>query len=283
MTDIKSVYSYSIFSFVADELRGTSIPVGVALWSSEPKDIRIRLVRQDEHVKGLKVGSYPYLQLINEQLSGWIKTGNLPYSSGDVSATSEDWWKHLSQLLVHKVRLSEPHAISCQDSEQEVDLLFEALVRPERDEKEKTDNIDRALSKSLGSLSRRFLKGCVPGFKGRDVPVKRYAADERHLVVLDGVNLAAVSAEMDSDALVSRLQRIREGRDDAKTRKITAVVGYLASPHGLNGEATLVEWIRKKGKAITFDLTRQKQDFVHTVEGELERLTTESVKKPLFD
>ncbi len=66
-------------------------------------------------------------------------------------------------------------------------------------------------------------------------------------MILDGVNLASSSAETDADALVSRLQRVLEaqGRDAMDVRPL---VGYLASPNGLNGE-----WIEHKlaGAEIT--------------------------------
>ena len=275
-------YNYSVFTFVADEARGTAVPVGVALWGSSPDAVRIRLASQDEPIKGLRSDASPYLQLISSQLNEWMRRGHLPYAAGLMSPNTERWWSHLNQLLTHRIRVSPPHAIDCRNPDEDLELLFEALVKPERNEKEKTENIDRELSRSLGPISRRLRKGSVPGFHGRNVLVKRFAEDQHALFILEGVNLAAASAEEDADALVSRLQRVREANGSLKGKRVSAVVGYLASPHGLNGEAALVEWINYKGEAKTFDLTRQRQDFSATVEAEVERLEQGDRPKGLF-
>jgi hypothetical protein len=86
---------------------------------------------------------------------------------------------------------------------------------------------------------------------------------DNQLVIVEGVNLAAVAAEYDSDALVSRLQRIQEA--GGHRRSVSAFVGYLASPSGLNGEAALVDWIRKKTDAKVFDLVRNGEKFAREV------------------
>lgn len=275
-------YNYSVFTFVADETRGTAVPVGVALWGSSPDAVRLRLAGPTEPIKGLRSDAFPYIQLVGSQLNQWIRSGHLPYAAALVSPNTEQWWTHLNQLLMHRIRVSPPHAVDCRNPDEDVELLFEALVKPERNEKEKIENIDRELSRSLGPLSRKLHKGSVPGFHGRSVPVKRFVEDQRTLFILEGVNLAAASAEEDADALVSRLQRVRETNGSLKGKRVIAVVGYLASPHGLNGEAALVDWINYKGDAQTFDLTRQREVFSATVEAHVEQLDLGDRPKGLF-
>jgi hypothetical protein len=274
-----STYSYSVFNFVTDDVSGTTVPVGVALWSSSPARVRVRIADK-ERVKGLQASARPYIELVRRQVDQWIKNERLPYASEKVSPNTEQWWSHLSNLLVHRIRVSEPHAIACRNADEEIELLFEALVKPQRNNKERRGRIDRALTSSLGSLTRKFRRGSVPGFEGRDVPVKRYITDQHKLVVLEGVNLAAASAEMESDALVSRLQRIREANGHSNGKEVVALVGYLASPHGLNGEAVLVDWIKEKGGAQIFDLTRQREDFTSTVSVQVETLLDNATKQP---
>lgn len=275
-------YSYSIFSYVTDDVRGTSIPVGIALWGSDPEQVRLRVVRDDEHVKGLKAGALPQIRLVQSQILHWIKRRDLPYASRAMSPNSEQWWRHLMNVLEHRIRVSDPHAVATYNAEEDIDLLFEALVKPERDEKQKSENIDRALSKSLGPLARALKKSEVPGYKGRPITVKRSAEDDTKVFVVEGINLASGSAEFDSDALVSRLQRIRAANGQLKGKQVVAIVGYLASPHGLNGEGVLVDWIRQKGEAQTFDLTREQSDFVAATEVQLQTLATHRARKRMF-
>jgi hypothetical protein len=45
--------SYCLFNLVTDEMRGTSIPVGVGLWTKETGQAWIKLAREDDHVHGL--------------------------------------------------------------------------------------------------------------------------------------------------------------------------------------------------------------------------------------
>jgi hypothetical protein len=152
---------------------------------------------------------------------------------------------------------------------EEADLLYEAIVQPDRSNLEKKQRVDQAINESLGKLSRQFTRGTVSGYMGRAVPVKRFYENNQSLLILDGVNLASQDAEKEADALVSRLQRIYAARGGQERRSVTACVGYLTSPGGLNGEAALVEWIRERGKAETFDLIRQKEEFAGTVESAL--------------
>ncbi|HXE32064.1 MAG TPA: hypothetical protein VN515_09720, partial [Terriglobales bacterium] len=115
---------------------------------------------------------------------------------------------------------------------------------------------DGVLNNVLGSLGERLERGLVDGFGGRPVPVRRFKQGNRGLLLIDAVNLAAASAEGQTDALVSRIQRVR-ARQDQPGRPVMAVVGYLASPAGLNGERALLEWIQQKAEASTFDLLRE--------------------------
>src|SRR5262249_32489931 len=121
-------FSYSVFKFVTDEIRGSSVPVGIVLWSSHPEQVRVRLASDDEKIKGLKGTSYTYLRVIESQINQWMKSGKIPYSEAQLSPHSDTWWKHLSNLLVHSVRLSEPRAIDCRNLDEEVELLYEAVV-----------------------------------------------------------------------------------------------------------------------------------------------------------
>jgi hypothetical protein len=267
-------FSYSTFRFVTDEIRGTSVPIGVALWSPRPEWLKVRVAEKDERIKAIGKDAYPFIRLIKAKIEEWVKQRTLPYAKGLLSPHSDEWWRHLSGLTVHKVRVSEPRPIDCQKPDEELELLYEAIVAPLAKRKEKARRIDGALRKSLGPLTRELARGEVPGFRGRPVRVRRYKEDSRRRFIVEGVNLAAASAEDDTDSLVSRLQRIREANGARRTakKKIVVFVGYLASPTGLNGEAALRDWIEKGGEARTFDLVRGRNQLRSAVEQQLARL-----------
>jgi hypothetical protein len=256
-------FSYSVFSFVTDEIRGSSVPVGIALWSSNPQQVRIRFATNDERIKGLKGTAYTYLRV--------------PHADA--------WWKHVSRLLVHTIRLSEPRAIDCRNVEEEADVLFEAVVAPDRDSQERTERIDSVLSSALGRrLTRQLQKGTLPGFRGRPVPVKHFKQNAGTVLIVEGVNLAAAAAEDDTDALVSRLQRIKASKvDSSENKTVVSFVGYLASPHGLNGEGALVEWIEEMAGAKTFDLLKDGGKLQDSVETIIEEMEPQSPKPRFFN
>lgn len=270
-------FSYSVFRFVLDEMKGTSVPIGVALWGSDSDAIWIRFAKEREHLKGLNKLAYFQIEGVSKELCNWIKSGEMPYLREEIRPHTDPWWRHVSKLLVHQVRASEPRPIDCVNPDEEVDSLYEAVVGPRHPARERSDRIDRTLTKCLGNLARKLDRGSVTGYKGRGVEVHRFKANADRLLIVDGVNLASVHAELETDALVSRLLRIKAGTESGNAKKqVKLCIGYIASPHGLNGEATLVEWIRHKAEAETFDLLRDKETFISAVDNELADISMQS-------
>lgn len=260
--------SYCVFSIVTDEMRGTSIPVGVALWTKETGQAWIKLAREDDRVRGLNKISYFYIAQVEKQLNEWVKSGELPYGDRSQSRQSDDWWRHLARLLVHKLRMSELRPIDCQNPADEIEPLYEAVVGPRKGIAERSARIDGVLSAALGRLSRDLEKGEVSGYRGRPVPVRHFKSSPDRLLIVEAVNLASVNAETDTDALVSKLLRVYAARD--RSASVVSCVGYLASPNGLNGEVALVEWIKEKADAHIFDLLNEREKFSSAVGAELE-------------
>jgi hypothetical protein len=263
-------FSYSVFSFVTDEMKGTAIPVGVALWGSGSDSVWMRFAEQREQIKGLNKVAYFQIEGIRKELCNWVRTSEMPYAGSSMSPHSDSWWRHVARLLVHQIRAGEPRPIDCINPVEEIDSLFEAVVGPRQPPKERAQRIDRALTRCLGKLARKLDKGSVNGYKGREIEVHRFKTSSNKLLIVDGVNLASVYAEAEADALVSKLLRIKAGsQNDHGQRMVKLCIGYIASPHGLNGEATLVDWIQEKAEAETFDLTREGEKFLSAVDNEL--------------
>jgi hypothetical protein len=175
-----------------------------------------------------------------------------------MSKFSDEWWNHLRHLLVHKIRVSEPLSIDCHDPEAELEPLFASLVQP--DDEEPNDRIDTLVRNSLAEIANRFRRGSVAGFAGKPVPVMRVFHGRQADVVIDAVNLSTTSATKEADALVSKLLRARRNGHGMipKDRAVIALIGYVSSPGGLNGEHFLKDWIEQAGEAKTFDLIREK-------------------------
>jgi hypothetical protein len=259
--------SYCVFSLVMDEMRGTSTPVGVALWTRERGKAWIKLAGEDDRIRGLNKISYFYIAQVQKQLNQWVESGELPYGDRSQSLGSDDWWRHLSSLLVHKLRMSEPRPIDCQNPADELEPLYEAVVGPRRGMAERSARIDGVLSTALGRLSKELDKGEVAGYRGRPVPVRHFKSAPDRLLIVEAVNLASVNAETDTDALVSKLLRVRAAKD--RSASVVTCVGYLASPSGLNGEGALVDWIKEKADAHIFDLLNEREKFKSAVGFEL--------------
>jgi hypothetical protein len=269
-------------NYITDEFRQSATPIGIVLWSADPNCTRVRVASEKEKIKGLKSNAYTFVRLAKGKIENWASKGTLPYASDDIKPATDEWWRHVSKLLVHGVRLSEPRAIDCRDVDKETELLFEALVKPHRAGKERRERIDWELTRTLGKVADKLERGAVQGFKGRAVPVKRFACDDKKLMIVEGVNLTSAAAEQDTDALVSRLLRIRDANGAGTHRDVTAYVGYLASPAGLNGEAALVEWIEKKADAKVFDLVRQAEVFTTEIKGSLSKLKPKHNQQSTF-
>jgi Protein of unknown function (DUF3037) len=253
-------FSYAVFSFVTDKPRGASLPVGVVLWSPEKHWVQMRLVAEGERLTGLDPHKdLPIVRLVHDQIQRWIGTGDLPHMTDVRSPYSDRWWRHVRDLLVHRVRLSEPRPIDCRDPEQELGPLYEAVVGPHRPATERRTRIDGEISKCLNHLASRFRsRQRIPGFKGRDVSVLRAFHGQRGWVVIEGINLASREAEGQVDATASRLMRLQAGvHEDCEV-----MIGYLASPEGLNGESVLVDWLREQTRARTFDLLKDRKEFL---------------------
>jgi hypothetical protein len=257
-------FSYAVFSYVVDEPRGRSLPVGVVLWSPQRRWVRLRLVGEDEKLKGLDpYKDLPIARLVHGQMQRWIETGRLPHAAEPMAPYEDRWWRHARELLVHRVRLSEPRPIDCRDPDQELEPLYEAVVAPHRPPREQRTRIDGEITKCLRHLADQFkARQRVPGFKGREVQVLRGFHGPRGWVIIEGINLATTQAELLADATASKLMRVREGVE----RDCDVMIGYLASPEGLNGESVLVDWLRERTRAKTFDLIKDRKEFLTTAD-----------------
>ena len=257
-----SSYSYAVFRYVKDARQDWTVPVGVALWSNDTHQAWTRFVTEHEKISRIsKADDLPYIEFTARKLRGWIASGELPLTVESLPPGSDQWWRHVSKLLIHNVRLSEPMSVDCHDPQSEIDPLFTSLVKAEHSE-ELGERIDSMLRKALGdALTDVFHRGSISGFAGKPVSAMRVLNGTTGDVIVDAVNLSSSDAPRQADEVVGKLQRARHNGDgfSPKHRPVWAIVGYLSSPGGLNGEGYLKDWIEKAGRAKAFDLLRENE------------------------
>ena len=117
------------------------------------------------------------------------------------------------------------------------------------------------VSHALGDLAGGLIHGkTVKGYQGREGQVLRHIQDAQRIVVVESVNLAATTAEDDLYALISRLRSV-QAQGKQENRHVELALGYLTSPHGLNGERPLIEWAQKDLDCLLYDLLTQQDNF----------------------
>jgi hypothetical protein len=259
-----SSYSYAVFKYVKDAQRDLTVPIGVALWGSDRQLAYMRFIKKNEKIAHIsKADDLPYIDLVARNLKEWLDKKELPYQQFELSPNSDAWWKHVRDLLVHRVRVSEPLPVDCKNPETELEPLFTSLVKPDALE-DATERIDSVLRNALGDqLASKFHRGHVSGYAGKPVNAMRVFSGKSGDVILDAINLSGKDAAESADEMVGKLQRSRLNGNGLlpKSRPVLAIVGYISSPGGLNGETYLKTWIEEGGKAKVFDLLREQPQF----------------------
>jgi hypothetical protein len=128
MPDLPYSFSYAVLRYVTDARRDASIPVGVALWSEGANWARTRFLPPGESLATITREDRMFINLVSRKIEAWMKTGQLPYDEEHMSPTSDRWWRHLQEVLIHKVRISEPRPIDCREPEADLDTLFQSVV-----------------------------------------------------------------------------------------------------------------------------------------------------------
>lgn len=251
-------FNYAVIRYLSDADRGITVPVGIVLCNTDQNSLRFRFPKPEERIPEIPlVTAQPFLQLAQAKIEAWHRSGELPYTTGPLAPLSEAWWEQVRKLMAFRVQIGAVQTLDCIRPEDEIETLYEAVVHPQVSQRVSRRRIDGALKQALGNLSSHLQRNqTVPGFRNRRVSVARCLADERRTLVVEALNFAARDAEKDADAMTSKLERISEAKQDTRF-----VVGYLASPAGLNGEGVLKEWVEHKMHIKLFDLTREEIQF----------------------
>ena len=254
------VHGYSVLRVTTDEQRGDTTPVGVVAWDSMRSWFGTRVLDAEESISGVPAWSRKFVTITHQQLARWADASSVPYEPEAAPPSTDRFWRAASEILSTSVRLDPPRAMDpMKEPEQELEALFEAIVRPRQTEDRQRERIDGALSRALGELATEIPTGTqVEAFGGATETVRRGTITQKGVLLVDGVNLATTQARKEADALVSRVMRIRAAYTE---RPVTVIVGYTASPGGLNGERHMCEWIQKILTRDVYDLTAEDVPF----------------------
>ena len=250
---------FSVIRLFLDAQAVRSLPVGVVAWDSARSWYHVRILREDEGLKGLPPHLRTLLDTALEKLQRSAKLGSIGGMAEGLSPTQSPFWDVARERLASAIRLDPAKALEpTPHPDVGVDALFDAIVQPRRDRAKRLQRIDHEIGRALGPVANR-LEGRleVTAFKGARERVLRAAKSDDGMVVIEGVNLAASGARDEADALVSRLLRIRAGGSG----EIKFVIGYLTSPGGLNGEGHMKDWIVDKVSPYVYDLNSERDAF----------------------
>ena len=254
------LHGYSVIRVSLDDHRDHTVPVGVVAWQTTNPWYGWRWLEHDEKVRGVDAATRKLMRITKDQIQRWAIARRVPYEPAPVEPTNASFWRAVSEILSTAVRLDPPKAMDPMDEPgAQVEALFEALVQPMQPPKRRAQRIDSAIKQALGELADHIPpRPNVSAFGGATEQVQRGLETDRGILLVDGVNLAAAKARKEADALVSRFMRIRAAYRD---RPVRVIVGYASSPGGLNGEAHMCDWIRKKVTDQVFDVIVQNAEF----------------------
>ena len=253
-------HGYTVLRAVVNRDQNYHVPIGVVAWDSTREWYGIRTARAGERIPGVSASSRQFADIVVAQLDRWASKKAVPYADAPVVPWNSAFWSAASQVLTTAIRADQPRALDPQtDTRAGLEALFEAVVQPGQPRAQAARRIDGALTEALGAYSRFFeTRAEVDAYEGATERVLRRAASTSGELILEAVNLAASHARRDADALVSKLLRIREAHSSTP---LAFMVGYVASPNGLNGETHMRDWIAHRITPEVYDLRAQHELF----------------------
>jgi len=265
-----SSYRYAVLRYVYDAKRDLSVPAGVIVWGGPKGEVTYRTLADEERIPELSGHDAGFfLDETVQRIQHWLSEEQLPFAETQPLPLSDEWWLLAQRVLHHRVRLSRPMPLECVDPERETDLLFEAVVSPREPVRRVRQRMASALDEGLGINLQRYFRKRVPtaGYSKRSTIVSRLCETPARRLVVEGINLASPErAETETYSLVGKANWIRDDEKDA-----VFIIGYLASPGGLNGEGVYKSWIEKQLDTTCYDLVREKEGFRAAVQRVLDQ------------
>lgn len=247
---------YTVIRMALDDAGENVVPVGVAGWNRSREWFGTRFLQSGETLTGVNKRDRHLIEVAADQLRSWTQRERVPFATSEEDPWTEDFWRDVSRVLTAGLTADSPKALDPSVTmEGKLDELFDYVAQPETDESADGERINGKITRALGNLVHNFqYRPEIRAFGGGRAKVIRGYSAEGGTVVVDGVNLARKDAEDRADALVSRVQRMQEAHDP---ERFVTLVGYTASPGGLNGETHMKRWIEYQLDTEAFDLAEQ--------------------------
>lgn len=230
-------YKYLVLRFVRDPIQDASVPFGLLYWLDDPTSFHLRLPTADEAIFGLPKEYKAFKDRFVLNVGNYLRTGHLPHGDG-LTPYTDAWWAHFRSLFIHRFRVEGPRLVEIKNPSLDFELQFAALVKPTYVQQKEDSRIDSLLNESLGPLHSYFESYTdLEGYQDRPVRVLKKAVRKGKIVALDAVNLTRADAVKEFEAMLHRAWELRRRYTP---EELDLILGYYASPGGLNGEAKLV-------------------------------------------
>lgn len=260
MSSSKKIKSgFSTVRVITDDTGRDSIPVAVVAWDSVRQWHDVRFPEDRETITGLSQERAHLVEFTKKQIRKWASEESTPYYSESAAPWETAFWDGIRRALTAGVRLEKPRPLDAESlQEGDVDALFDAVVQPKVEDEERQRRIDGLVRDALGELTTKIeARHPVSAYGGAEEEVMRGITGSDGTLVVEGINLAGRNARRDADAVTSKVMRIREANNGR--RPVKAIIGYRASPNGLNGESHMRKWLKEKVTPDVYDLTRQRE------------------------
>jgi hypothetical protein len=125
-------YRYTVIRYLVDADRDVSVPIGIALSNPEENFLLFRLPQEGERVSDVPTAAAKLVvELARTKIEHWLQTGEVPYAKQPLVPLSDAWWDQVRKLMQFRVRIGSVQPIDCQRSEEEIETLYEAIVKPQ--------------------------------------------------------------------------------------------------------------------------------------------------------
>lgn len=272
------IHGYSVLRVMTDTLDDSSVPIGVIAWDTSEQWYGMRIVDHDENLHLLTNWRRNLINLADKQIRRWADTGEVPYMQEPQLPYSHLFWQSVSEIMTTSIRLDLPKAMeSMSEPDEDIESLFEAIVKPIQKSRRQIERIDGAINRALGQkLSKKIHRRItVTAFGDAEEVIGRGLVEPAGTLIIEGVNLASGNARRNADALVSRLLRIKEAYSGSTP--LDMIIGYSSSPGGLNGETHMKNWISKMITENVFDLSSERAKFQSIAQSLVEKLATSDI------
>ena len=124
---------YSVILASVGDGPDETTPVGIVVWNSAQAWYGSRWLASNERLPGVDGTTRRFMKIMRAQISRWADSRRVPYELASVEPTTDRFWKAVSEILSTAIRVDLPQSMDpMNDPAEEMEVLFQAVVHPER-------------------------------------------------------------------------------------------------------------------------------------------------------